>query len=353
MRVFLVGMPLMLGGANSEAAHTALLWRRFGVEVTCLHFTKCHCGKPGEAPLDSNPWTDRLRAAGVDFVPIESGHLADVPGLAGSVLSSFCHQHTLHNWPEFASIGCKLIWSPCMTYTMSREEDAFRQVPASVIHFQSRFQAMELVAQYTAWGCREFRRIPGAFEPLPFNPRPRLPGEPFVIGRLARPCRTKWSPLLWDIIARVARRACPVEVLCQGWSTELTMHCGEPPIGAECLPANTLTATEFLSRCHAMICPNWSVKENWPRIGLESMSVGVPLVVDDAGGWPEMAGEAGVLCNTTEDYADALVKLATDETRRQDAIHHGLDRLDEICNPSAVYGHWVDCWRSIRSSECP
>lgn len=347
MRVFLIGVPATLGGANQEAGDTALLWRRMGIDVTCLYFSRCCCGLPGTAPEESNPWIAQLAKAGVDFVPVEFGKLAEIPGLAGSIISSFCHRHALHNWPEFAGIGCKFIWSPCMTYTMSREEEAFRQVPATVIHFQSQFQAMELVARYTAWGCREFCRIPGAFWPLPFSPRPRSPWEPFLIGRLARPSREKWSPLLWEIFTRVSARAGLIEASCQGWSTELSMHCGPPPIGAICLPANTLSTQEFLSRCHAMVCPNWTVRENWPRVGLEAMSAGVPLVVDDAGGWPEMLGTAGIFCKTTNDYVEALVKLATDETYRQDMIRRGLERLNEIADPVKSALRWSDCFKYV------
>ena len=45
--------------------------------------------------------------------------------------------------------------------------------------------------------------------------------------------------------------------------------------------------------------------ENWPRVGLEAMAAGVPLVVDAKGGWLEMLrhGRTGYLCRTDNELA--------------------------------------------------
>jgi len=347
MKVWMLGVPSTFGGGDTERGHTALLWRRAGIEVTCLYFTSCSCGTTPKVPEKSNPWIGRLREAGVEFVAADPERLYEVDGLEGSIVSVICHPHGLHNWEKLCALKCKLVWSPCMTVP-SLSESVFTRAPApKAVHFQSRYQANQLVGEYRAIGCREFRLIRGAFEPLPFNPRPYRPGAPFVVGRLARPARTKWSPYIWDMLAAARRGGVDVRALCQGWSDKLTEHCGPPPDWAEVLPPDTLSAEEFLGRCHAMICPNWGISENWPRVGLEAMSAGVPLVVDGSGGWPEMVGDVAVTCQTMGEYPPAIVKLATDDGFRQTTIPKGRERALKISSPEVISRQWTDLFESL------
>jgi len=339
MHIFLADLPNPLGGANQERGETALLFRRYGVDVTCLHFPSCHCGGETQQLTDDNPWIKRMEEAGIGLVGGESGKMSEVPGLPGSIILGMCCQHVLHNWPELHGLGCRLVWSPAMNFTRPVETEAFRVCPPTAVHFQSQYQFDEISGEYSDWGCKEFVRAYGAFEPLRHLSLDREPEGPFVIGRLARKCRTKWTPHLWRMLSAVRERV-PIRALCQGWDEHLTAHCGEPPDWAECLAPNTISAQDFLSRCHALICPNWSVQENWPRVGLEAMSVGVPLVVDDAGGWEEMLGPAGIRCQTLGDYVPALVRLATDEDYRQHVIAGQLARVRYLGNPDQIWRAW-------------
>jgi glycosyltransferase involved in cell wall biosynthesis len=348
MRIFLAGPPLTCGGGNVEAGDSALLWRGAGLDVTCLYFERCKCGKKVHMPEGSNPWVDRLARAGIDFEAAPSGQLHDVEGLPGSIVVGFCHSHLLHNWPELKSIGCRMIWSPCMCFRMLDENEALKDMPPTAVHFQSRYQMWQSVKDYEGWGCEEFAHIPGAFSQFRYNPRPHKPGEPFVIGRLARPDRMKWNPHLWDILKAVRASGVDVRALCQGWSEELDFHCGEPPGWATCLPQDELSSEEFLGRCHAMIAPNWGVNENWPRIGLEAMSAGVPLVVDSRGGWIEMLGDGyDSLCEKLGDYVPALVDLAQDEERRMDAIRYGRARVERITDPEPIAEKWLELFSKL------
>ena len=351
MKVFLIGVPMTCGGANSEAGHTALLWRRLGIEVTCLYFTKCRCGKPAIIAESTNRWVERLRDDGVEFVAGESGLLRDVPGLPGSVVVDFCNQHLAHNWHELHGLGCRLIHSPCMTMISRHEAEAFRDCPPTALHMQSDFQASQIAEAYRQWGCKRFHLIRGAFDPLPYRPRRREPGETFVVGRLARPCRTKWSPELWGIMELVRENGVRVAALCQAWDSELSFHCGPPPGYATCLSKDTLETGDFLSRCHALICPNWAASENWPRVGLEAMSAGVPVLADDAGGWREMIehGVTGHLCRTRDDFSNWLLFLAENENERMDVSEEARARLvGKLCDPGKIGQQWIDLIHDCR-----
>lgn len=347
MRVFLWGMPAHFGGAMVEAGDTALLWRP-GIEVTCLILNTCHCGGPQLWPHEEPAWERRLTDAGVEFVYADCGRLGEVQGLAGSPVVAFCSRHFLHNWSELASLGCYCVWSPCMCYTAPEETAAFRDVPPSIVHVQSEYQESQIRADYESWGCHQFFRCRGAFDPLPFRPRAHKSGERFIVGRLARANRTKWNPHLWYMLQRARDTGLDLEVLCQAWSDEVLEKVGPPPPWAICYKDGANTAEEFLARCHAMICPNWTAKENWPRVGLEAMSVGVPLIVDDAGGWREMCGDAAIYCDKDDfgAYGRAIKLLAGDEMYRQRLTWCGRQRVREVADASDIGRAWTSLFKA-------
>ena len=353
MDVFLLGIPLTVGGANTECGDTALLWRKAGVNVTCVSFLRCPCGRDVKQPTPDNPWMERFESAGIPIVHAEPGKFREVPGLAGAICVSFCNGHTCHNWPELYQLGCRLVWSPAMTWTMPHEHNAFGTEygggPPAAIHLQSAFQAEQLQPRYEKVGCKRFVQIHGAFEPFPFVPRPRRKGEALVVGRLARACRTKWTPHLWTILDQVRQHGVDVEVLCQGWSDDLEIHCGVPPKWARCLPENTLTSQEFLAQCHILICPNWGIDENWPRVGLEAMSAGVIMLADARGGWLEMIDdrETGLLCHNPHEYVVCLEWMAWDERERWYILNEARRRLAELIDPDGIAGQWLNLFRSL------
>ena len=83
-----------------------------------------------------------------------------------------------------------------------------------------------------------------------------------------------------------------------GWKDDVQARLGPPPAWAECLPAGAQAAAAFLKTLHALVQSSAAAVENWPRVGLEAMAAGVPLVVDAKGGWLEMLrhGRTGYLC---------------------------------------------------------
>ncbi len=74
----------------------------------------------------------------------------------------------------------------------------------------------------------------------------------------------------------------------------------------------------FLQSLHVLVQSNAAAVENWPRVGLEAMAAGVPLVVDAKGGWLEMLrhGRTGYLCRTEDEFAYYAARLAYDEAHR-------------------------------------
>ncbi|MBC7338225.1 MAG: glycosyltransferase family 4 protein, partial [Clostridia bacterium] len=127
--------------------------------------------------------------------------------------------------------------------------------------------------------------IRGAFDvsEFPFCPRQHRPNSEFVIGRLARPDLDKWSSNTWPIYGMVPYRS--RKALVMGWNDRLQQKLGHPPEWATCLKPNEIPVQEFLARCHVLMPVNGGARENWPRVGLEAMAAGVPIVTQNQGGW--------------------------------------------------------------------
>ena len=342
MQVTSLGCPRPCGGANTELGATILLWRQAGVEITVV---------PTSPEDPSNPWPQRLRDAGCKVVRANLDDLQSVPGLAGGIVVGMCNHHVCEAWPTLQALRCRVIWSPCMTYTTSHEAHAFKTLPPAAVHFQSNFQAGKLAAAYDRWGVPPNRRhlIRGAFslEDFPFRPAER--NRRFVVGRLARSDTTKWPRDLFAILQAVHDHRIDLRVRLQAWSPELRQKCGKAPPWADCLQENTLSSPTFLAGCHALLCVNGGDEENWSRVGLEAMAAGVPVVAENRWGWPEMIrhGETGLLFDTRAECVEHLTRLATNEPLRLQLASHARAAVEELTCPSQIAGQWLKLFAEL------
>lgn len=313
------------------------------MDVTCL------CAKSPDLDLNTD-YIRRTLAAGVSVMQYEPEKLHEVPGLAGSIVTNFCSSKFIENLPEIKSLGCKTCHSACMSF-VNRRENIFAFCPPDASHFQSQYQKDQLWPQYAEWGVKRYAIIRGAFDPsdFPFSPRPHMAGEPFYVGRLARAARSKWSPHIFPILKAVRDRGIDVRFLGMAWTDDLSQWLGEPPEWAECLPENSITSQEFLARCHCLICPNASDKENCPRVGLEAMAAGVPVIADNLGGWPEMIvhGSTGLLCGTTRDYVDNIAWMANEHELRIGIAECAHGDVSVLICPHVIGREWMELFESL------
>jgi hypothetical protein len=331
-----------MGGANTECWHTAKIWRQAGIDVT---FVPTWGG--------DGTWEDRLAAIGCPTIHAgNQDNLVSVPDFAGSIVVGMCNSHVMACRGLLKDLGCKLVWVNCMTFMFDNEVNAFRRHgPAEAYVFQSEFQRSELEKILPAFGYdrAQSRVIRGAFafDEVPFGPRPHARGEDFTIGRLARPDADKWSSNHWSVLARVpyaGRRE-----IAMGWNPQLGRKCGQKPVWAETFMPQQIAAAEFLGRCHAMLGLNGGARENWPRIGLEAMAAGVPLVCQNAWGWKEMIvdGVTGFLTNNDDEMAFRLAQLAYDEDLRQTMIRRARAAVEELACPQRIGRQWREMFASL------
>ena len=100
-----------------------------------------------------------------------------------------------------------------------------------------------------------------------------------------------------------------------------------------------------------MLGLNGGARENWPRIGLEAMAAGVPLVCQNQWGWKEMIidGQTGFLANSDEEMAFRLAQLAYDEDLRQAIIAAGTGAVHDLACPERIGQQWVRLFASLEA----
>jgi hypothetical protein len=227
-----------------------------------------------------------------------------------------------------------------MNYAIGDAERVFRDCPPTMGHFQSKYQASCLGEKYKSWGCEKQVIIPGAFEldDFPFSPRPR---DGFCVGKLARAAPTKWPVGLWKVLGEVKAKVPDTSALCMAWSGFLEQLLGHPPSWANCLRQDSISSLEFMDRCHALYC-GMAETENDPRVGMESMARGVPVVADRKGGWGESIQDnvSGLLVDGPFESMNALRKLGEDDEFRMEIVHNARRSVEEKRNPEILGPLW-------------
>lgn len=339
--VFVIGYPGDVGGANTECWHTLRLWRRFGLPVRCI---------PTWQP---DPRCQaRLQQIGCPTIVATPDELDRVPGLAGSVVVSFCNRQFLKEAHRFRDLECKIVWVGCMNWLFAEERmHNQRHGPLDAYVFQSGYQQQELLPQLAKFGVEAGRcfLIRGAldYSEFPFRPLAHQRGTPLVLGRISRAAADKYAAATWSIWRRVPH---PVRARVMAWDDSLVRKLGPPPPWVECLPAMAETPQRFFASLHCMVQINGGAEENWPRSGLEAMACGVPVVAENRWGWKEMIrhGETGLLAGSYDELAYHAARLAYDEELRI-RIARGARRVleEHLANPIVLWSSWQRLFDSL------
>jgi glycosyltransferase involved in cell wall biosynthesis len=336
-----LGYPGDVGGANTELWHTVKLWRRLGMDVALIPTWKA-----------DPAWKSRLDRLGCRTVETTPERLQAVDGLPGGIVVGMCNSHFLACGGRLKELGCRTVWVSCMNWMFPTERLLYARLGTFGRHvFQSRYQRDQLLPQLRRYGFDENQGfvLRGAFDvdEFPFEPLPHQPGTVFTVGRISRAEPDKFAGNFWQIHARVPH---PLRVRVLGWSDEVEAHVGLPPAWAECFPAGSQPAGRFLKSLHAMVAINGGAVENWPRVGLEAMAAGVPIVAEARGGWNEMIrhGETGYLCHTDDEFAYYAARLAYDESHRLEIVRRARAALtDELAEPETTGRGWRRLFESL------
>jgi glycosyltransferase involved in cell wall biosynthesis len=359
--LFIAGHPHRLGGAGPHLWAVIRALRSVGVDVAIL-----------KKPDPKNFWYKRLMDLGVRYIPCKKPWLA--PGIDGGIVGAWCSKTFCRHAHEFKARGCKVIWSGCMTFPLADERAHYakhgffdRHVVNS--HFQHTLlrDALDKIAipvpadkSHLPTGVKSGHsghfitravHIPTPFWPdeFPFKPRP-VEGE-FVIGRLSRAADDKYQKDLWKCYGTIRDAApLPVRARVMAWSDKVEKWCGPPPEWAECLKANQESTIDFLHSLHCMVHKNGGAKENRPRVCMEAMATGCPVVAEACAGWPELIEHerTGFLCGSRNEFVEAVGRLASDEKLRQRIIHDARESLSTIANNAEIANAWKNMLEELQ-----
>jgi hypothetical protein len=273
--------------------------------------------------------------------------------LENGVAVGICDQEYLAIAPQLARQGCRRVWLGLMTWPFPQEPSIYRESRTFEAYvFQSEFQRESLERDLRQFGYRpqQGHLIRGAFQlaDWPFSPALREPTNEFVVGKLARPVVTKWPKRLWEIYAAIE---CPqFRAVVMGVDDDTRKWLGPSPPWAEVLPPLAIPAVDFYRRIHCLMPVNYAFRENWPRIGLEAMACGVPIVAPREGGWCDMIehGVNGFLAGSKEEFARYGTMLARDEELRLRIAAQARHKLEaELANPDLIWAGWQRLFASL------
>jgi len=102
-----------------------------------------------------------------------------------------------------------------------------------------------------------------------------------------------------------------------------------------------------------MLSINGGARENWPRIGLEAMAAGVPLVVQNQWGWREMVrhGVTGFLCDSDQELAYYTAQLAYDERKRLVMAEAARAHVERLADPETILAGWRQLFDSLGAAR--
>lgn len=335
--IYVIGYPSSLGGADTELWHNLRVWRRHGVDVTLIPTWKA-----------DPTWRARTEHIGCVTLEVEPERLSKLSELAGSTVVSFCNGTFLNHAAALKDLGARLVWANCMTFPFTAERKFLTSgYQFDVCLFQSNHQ-MEVLGKLLAnegQNPTSFKLVRGTFDStaIAYGPKPRVPNDDFVFGRMARPDIDKWSSNTWKIYDSVpyARK----RVVVMGPDDRVEKKMGPAPNYASVLRANTLEVPMYLSLLHCLVPINGGAGENWPRAGLEAMASGVAIVAQKFWGWLEMIehGVTGFLAADDHEMAYYVAHLAYDEQLRLKMCEAAMQRLhDEFANETKTMEAWTE-----------
>jgi hypothetical protein len=333
--VYWLGAPGPCGGAGTEMWDTMRIWRRFGLTLHVIPTWGC------EWQL-RNP----LEEIGCHVHDLPGADcLLDVPGIRDGIVFGMCNDQFLAVAPAVRAAGCKTVWSPCMCWCFDAEREHYRSWgPFDGYHFQSEYQRQTISPALKRYGWRQRlgRVIHGAFcaDSWTFAPRPHARGNEFFVGRLSRDDADKHSSREWELYGAILYPRRRARIL--GYGDNVRKKLGDPPAWAEVMPPCAEGSQAFLSSLHCLFSINGGARENWPRVGLEAMAAGVPVIAENQWGWREMivSGWDGLLYDSPEEGAYHASRLAWDEGERMRLVKGARARAVELGDQAACAAAW-------------
>lgn len=303
-RLFIVGHPGLYGGASTELRSQIHLWAKAFPEIE-LHIIPTSPGYESEALYQEMLSLGVKYHEALDFTSI----------LPSDAVINFCSREFLENVHVIHHYSRRIMWANCMTWVFPKEEELARKNYIKFYLYQRpQVRDNHKIKLSSLGSMGEFIHFIPYFYNGGIKFREGKDQVKVHIGRISRQDADKFSKdtnLIYDLIYAQPKLK---EGHYLGWGANSLAKIGKPQDWIKTYPdQNSFAVHDFYERMD-MIVQSTDTFENLPRIGFEAMAAGVPLVVDNRGGWQYMIehGVNGFLCNDVPDFVYWSSKLARD-----------------------------------------
>ncbi|MEM6258617.1 MAG: glycosyltransferase [Planctomycetota bacterium] len=337
--LFVYGFPGLYAGANTELHHQILLWQSMGINTHLI---------PDKAGFKQEPLYPEMEEIGV-IIHQQNQFDAILPG---APVLGFCNEQFLIKIDTIRQYTHYTVFVNCMTWLFDLEKRRHREGKISLFLFQNdeiRKKNQALLRKINPDPDIHYLTFQPYFETevFPFvSVDQRIAdgsNRPFTIGRISRQDADKFSAdtvRVWEgIESPVSKRGVML-----GFGPESERKIGKPPEWVETFINQTeLSQQDFYKQVDVIVQP-MDTTENWPRIGLEAMSSGCVLIVDNRGGWRQMIehGETGWLCNSPEDFIRYATRMANEPEKRAEMAQTACHRLHELSGKPIAQSAWSE-----------
>jgi Glycosyl transferases group 1 len=336
--LFVYGFPSLYGGAGTELDHQILLWQSLGAQVHLI---------PSDGDYIDNPLLPHLMERRVvihelhDFSAIEPN--APVFG--------FCSLTFLENIDSIRSRSTNTVFVNCMTWLFDLERKRMAEGKIRTFLYQNE-DVLEtnspVLRALNPGAATNFLTFKPFFDKSRFPFHGRRSDEYFGCGRISRQDADKYASntlLIYEyFVAPKLKRG-----LFLGFDEQSQEKIGEPYDWIRTAADQTeCSQQEFYRHCEIVLQPS-DTTENWPRVGLEAMSSGSVLIVDNRGGWQRQIehGVTGWLCNDERDFIYYASKMAYEPELRDQIALRAKDRVDDLAGTAASRESWLEVFAQI------
>jgi len=316
-KIGVVGFPGLYGGAGVELDCQLTLWKEMGYEIHLIP-----TNNPQNEPLLPKTLYRATVHEARDYSKIK-----DMPVI------SFCNDMFLTDIKKIKKEARKTIFVNCMTWLFNDEKKAHTDGQIDLFLYQTNHTQKKVGPTLEKLNSKyNWKVFKSWFDDERFLFHKNRATDKFRFGRISREDGDKYSH---DQLYIYNTMVAPVNKsgIILGFDNRSEKKIGTPPDWIRTYPGNGITQEEFYSHCQCII-QKADTYENWPRIGMEAMSSGSILIVDNRGGWTEMIkhGETGWLCNDQREFIYYSSRMAFEREEREKMSLRAKEYFTEVIN---------------------
>jgi Glycosyl transferases group 1 len=339
-KLFIHGFPGLYGGAATEMHHQVPIWQSLGLEV---HFI------PTRPEMHKSPVFKEMQEKGC----VIHGHNELSVIEKHSAVLGYCSKDYLHHLPTIRRFSENTIFVNCMTWLFEEERVRAAQGAIKTFLYQNddvMKKASAELSQLCPLGNVHFMRFVPYFDSGLFPYVEQRSKDVFGCGRISRQDTDKFSVHTMGIYEYFVSPK-PKRGLFLGFDARSESKTGPAWLWIRTARDQTECSQQaFYRHCEIVLQPTDTV-ENWPRVGLEAMSSGAVLIVDNRGGWKRMIehGKTGWLCDKPADFIYYASKMAYEPDARAEIAQAAKARLPDLAGLEQSKESWKRVFERVLS----